>query len=78
MDIAKENAEKIANLNITPYKISVGEDNEDILNDEFWTRQDIIINCSDNMATKKYLRQKSKIYEIPLLDSTIDSFEGET
>ena len=47
----------------------VGEENENIFTKNIWDKQNFIINAVDNIEARKYIANKSKIYNKILIDS---------
>ena len=47
----------------------IGPENEYIFNDEFWEKQNIIINAVDNVKARNYIDKQCTFYEKPLIDS---------
>ncbi|CAD7936676.1 unnamed protein product [Amoebophrya sp. A25] len=56
-------------LNVFPMEARVGPDTEDTFNDDFWNRQDCIVNALDNVQARLYVDSKCVWYEKPLLES---------
>ncbi|CAD7968967.1 unnamed protein product [Amoebophrya sp. A120] len=56
-------------LNVNALEVRVGPDTEDTFNDEFWHRQDCVINALDNVQARLYVDSKCVWYERPLLES---------
>jgi molybdopterin/thiamine biosynthesis adenylyltransferase len=54
------------------------KNNDKVLDDNFWGRLDLIINCSDKKDAKRYLKTKSIWYEKPLFDQMVHGLKGKT
>jgi ubiquitin-activating enzyme E1 len=51
------------------YQNLVSPDTEDIFDDKFWNRQNIIVNAVDNMKARRFVDSKCVWYKKPLVDS---------
>jgi len=56
-------------INCADLQSRVGPENEHIFNDEFWTKQDFIINAVDNVHARKYIDSMCTWYGKNLIDS---------
>jgi ubiquitin-activating enzyme E1 len=56
-------------FNCADLQSRVGTENEHIFNDEFWTRQDFVINAVDNVHARKYIDSMCTWYGKNLIDS---------
>lgn len=56
-------------MNVEALETRVGPDTEDIFNDDFWDRQDCIVNALDNVQARLYVDSKCVWYAKPLLES---------
>ena len=57
------------NFNIYPMKARVGIENENIFNENFWKKQDFIINAVDNIEARLYISEQCMINQKILIDS---------
>ena len=68
--VACKNVLKInPSFNCIDKQARIGPENENIFNDKFWKKQNFIINAVDNIEARKYIANKSKLYEKILIDS---------
>ena len=68
--IACESIKQMNNkLNCIPYQTRVCPENEDFFDEEFWNKQDYIINAVDNIKAREYIAKQSLIYKKILIDS---------
>ena len=68
--IACESIKKMNNkLNCIPFQTRVCPENEDFFDEEFWNKQDYIINAVDNIKAREYIAKQSLIYKKILIDS---------
>ena len=58
-----------SNYNVKDLQTLVTPENEHIFNDEFWEKQDFVINAVDNIKARKYIDSKCTWYTKPLIDS---------
>jgi len=56
-------------FNCQDYQARIGPENEKIFNERFWKKQNFIINAVDNIEARKYIANKSKLYNRILIDS---------
>ena len=56
-------------FNCKDYQARIGPENEKIFNDNFWKKQNFIINAVDNVEARIYTSNKSKLYNKILIDS---------
>ena len=56
-------------FNCIDLQARIGEENENIFNENFWKVQDFIINAVDNIEARIYIANKCKIYKKILIDS---------
>lgn len=56
-------------LSVKGYMDRVGEDTEDVFNDEFWESLDFVVNAVDNIKARLYVDSRCVWYEKPLLES---------
>ena len=47
----------------------VCKDTENIFNDKFWEKQNIIISAVDNLSARKYIDNKCTFFSLPLIDA---------
>jgi ubiquitin-activating enzyme E1 len=68
--IASNEAKKMnSDFNVYPMKARIGIENEYIFNEEFWEKQDYIINAVDNLAARLYIQEQCLIFRKILIDS---------
>ena len=68
--IACENIKKLNKaFNCVDLQARVGEENENLFSEDFWKNQNFIINAVDNIEARKYIANKSKIYNKILIDN---------
>ncbi|CDU20777.1 ubiquitin-activating enzyme E1, putative [Plasmodium yoelii] len=60
---------KNKNINVISYVTKVGQENEHIFNEQFWSKQDFIINALDNIIARQYVDNKCVWYSKPLFES---------
>ena len=74
--IASNEVKKInKDFNVYPMNSKVGIETEDIFNEEFWEKQDFIINAVDNLDARIYISEQSIIFRKILIDSgTLGTF----
>eukprot|EP01029_Cantina_marsupialis_P025046 TRINITY_DN6569_c0_g2_i1.p1 TRINITY_DN6569_c0_g2~~TRINITY_DN6569_c0_g2_i1.p1 ORF type:complete len:1058 (-),score=389.83 TRINITY_DN6569_c0_g2_i1:160-3264(-) len=58
-----------SDLKIKAMEIPVGNDTEDVFNDDFWENKNIIVNALDNLKARLYVDGKCVFYNLPLLES---------
>ena len=56
-------------FNCVAFKTRVSEENEYFFNEDFWNKQDYIINAVDNIKARIYIAEQSLIYKKILIDS---------
>lgn len=56
-------------LNVEALETRVGPDTEETFDDDFWGRQDVIVNALDNVLARLYVDSKCVWFEKPLLES---------
>lgn len=56
----------------------VGDDTEDIFNDEFWSHLDFVTNALDNVDARTYVDRRCIFYKKPLLESGTLGTKGNT
>jgi len=56
-------------FNCQDYQARIGPENEKIFNEKFWKKQNFIINAVDNVEARKFIANKSKLYNRILIDS---------
>lgn len=56
-------------VNIKTFCSEVGSSSENIFNDNFWKKQDLVINALDNMEARKYVDSKCVLHLKPLFES---------
>ena len=56
-------------FNCQDLQARIGPENERIFNEKFWKKQTFIINAVDNVEARKYIANKSKLYNKILIDS---------
>ncbi len=56
-------------LNVKDYMTRVGEDTEDLFNDDFWESLNFVVNAVDNIHARLYVDQRCVWFEKPLLES---------
>lgn len=56
-------------FNCVAFKTRVSEENEYFFNEDFWNKQDFIINAVDNIKARIYIAEQSLIYKKILIDS---------
>ena len=70
---SKVACETIKNLNncfnCRDLQSRIGPENEDIFDEDFWRRQDFVINAVDNIEARVYIANKCKLYKRVLIDS---------
>ena len=57
------------NFNCVSFQTRVSPENENFFNEEFWNKQDYIINAVDNIKARKYIAEQCLIYKKILIDS---------
>ena len=57
------------NFNCDHFQVRLGPESENIFDEEFWNKQDFIINAVDNIRARKYIAEQSLIYKKILIDS---------
>ncbi|CZT99417.1 hypothetical protein PFAG_03910 [Plasmodium falciparum Santa Lucia] len=57
------------NMHVQSLETKVGAENEHIFNEEFWTKQNIIVNALDNIQARQYVDNKCVWYSKPLFES---------
>ena len=57
------------NFNCFSMHNKIGIENENIFNEEFWKKQNYIINAVDNVEARTYIQSQSLIYKNILIDS---------
>ena len=57
------------NFNCVSFQTRVSPENENFFNEEFWNKQDYIINAVDNINARKYIAEQCLIYKKILIDS---------
>jgi len=68
--IACKEANKMnSELNTNPMKARIGQENENIFNEEFWENQNFIINAVDNIEARLYISEQCILYRKTLIDS---------
>ncbi|SBS98378.1 ubiquitin-activating enzyme E1, putative (Uba1) [Plasmodium ovale curtisi] len=60
---------KNSNMNVQSLEIKVGTENEHIFNENFWLKQNIIVNALDNIQARQYIDNKCVWYSKPLFES---------
>ena len=69
-EVACESIKKMnKNFNCASFKIRVDQESENFFDEEFWNKQDFIINAVDNIEARKYIAEQSLIYKKILFDS---------
>lgn len=78
-EIASDKAKKMnSDINIE-YKLNrVGNDTENIFDDKFYSKIDIIVNALDNVNARIYMDNKAIQYQKPLLESGTLGLKGNT
>lgn len=56
-------------MHVQSLETKVGAENEHIFNEEFWTKQNIIVNALDNIQARQYVDNKCVWYSKPLFES---------
>ena len=68
--IACERIQKLnQSFNCVDLQARVGEENGNLFSEDFWKNQNFIISAVDNIEARKYIANKSKIYNKILIDS---------
>jgi len=68
--VACKEVKKMNNdFNIYPMKARIGIENENIFNENFWKKQDFIINVVDNIEERLYISEQCMINKKILIDS---------
>ncbi|UKJ90616.2 ubiquitin-activating enzyme E1 [Theileria orientalis] len=57
------------NLRVKPLEIRVGEETENLFDENFWSSQTLIVNALDNIQARTYVDGRCVWYEKPLLES---------
>ncbi|UKK01853.2 ubiquitin-activating enzyme E1 [Theileria orientalis] len=57
------------NLRVKPLEIRVGEETENLFDENFWSSQTVIVNALDNIQARTYVDGRCVWYEKPLLES---------
>jgi ubiquitin-activating enzyme E1 len=69
-EVACKSIKKINEFfNCVPFQTRVCPENENFFDEEFWNKQDYIINAVDNIKARIYIAQQSLIYKKTLIDS---------
>ena len=69
-EVACESIKKMnKDFNCDSFQVRVGQETENIFCEEFWEKQDFIINAVDNIEARKYIADQSLIYKKTLIDS---------
>ena len=58
-----------SDLNVQDFMTRVGEDTEEVFNDDFWEKLDFVVNAVDNIHARLYVDSRCVWYEKPLLES---------
>ena len=56
-------------FNVRSYQTLVGEQTENVFNDDFWESLDFIVNAVDNIKARLYVDSRAVWYKKPLLES---------
>ena len=65
----KVSKEMNSDFNCCPMNVKIGMETENIFDEEFWNKQDYIINAVDNIEARKYISNQCLIYKKILIDS---------
>ncbi|AFZ79661.1 ubiquitin-protein ligase, putative [Theileria equi strain WA] len=57
------------NCKINPLEVRVGEESEDIFDEQFWSSLTIVVNALDNIQARQYVDGRCVWYEKPLIES---------
>ena len=69
-EVACESIKKMnKDFNCISYQSRVCQETENFFDEEFWNKQDYIINAVDNIEARKYIADQSLIYKKILIDS---------
>ncbi len=69
-EVACESIKKMnKNFNCFSLKTRVDQNSENFFDEEFWNKQDLIINAVDNINARIYIAEQSLIYKKILIDS---------
>ena len=56
-------------FNCVSFKERVDEQSENFFDEDFWNKQNFIINAVDNIEARKYIAEQCLIYKKVLIDS---------
>ena len=69
-EVACESIKKMnKDFNCVSFQKRVEQETENFFDEEFWNKQDYIINAVDNIEARKYIAEQSLIYKKILIDS---------
>ena len=69
-EVACESIKKMnKDFNCISFKKRVEQESENFFDEEFWNKQDFIINAVDNIEARKYIAEQSLIFKKILIDS---------
>ncbi len=66
------------NMNVEPQENRVGQETEDVYNDEFFEQLDGVANALDNVDARTYMDRRCVFYRLPLLESGTLGTKGNT
>lgn len=78
-EVSSKAAKKInPHFNVIAYQDRVGEQTEDIFDDNFFDSRDVVINALDNVEARQYVDRRCVLYCKPLLESGTLGTKGNT
>lgn len=63
-------------FNCKVYQARIGHENEDLFNDDFWEKQDIIFHAVDNIEARKYIDERATEFSLNSVDVGILGTSG--